>query len=76
MSDNIIHLNKAALKSELKTLVRDSVEKTLNEFLNHEADRLVNAQRYERNQDRKGYHSCHYDRNFTTTSGGVSLHVP
>ncbi len=76
MSDNIIHLNEAALKGELKTLVRDSVEKTLNELLNHEADRLINAQRYERNQDRKGYRSGHYDRNFTTTSGDVTLHVP
>jgi transposase-like protein len=60
----------------LKNLVRNSVEKTLNELLNHEADRLVNAQRYERNTDRKGYRSGHYDRNFTTTSGNVTLHVP
>lgn len=76
MSDNIIHLNEVALKGELKNLVRNSVEKTLNELLNHEADRLVNAQRYERNTDRKGYRSGHYDRNFTTTSGKVTLHVP
>ena len=76
MSDNIIHLNEAALKGELKSLIRNSVEKTLNELLNHEADRLVNAQRYERNTDRKGYRSGHYDRNFTTTSGNVTLHVP
>ena len=76
MSDNIIHLNEAALKGELKNLVRNSVEKTLNELLNQEADRLVNAQRYERNDDRKGYRSGHYDRNFTTTSGNVTLHVP
>lgn len=76
MSDNIIHLNEAALKGELKNLVRNSVEKTLNELLNYEADRLVNAQRYERNTDRKGYRSGHYDRNFTTTSGNVTLHVP
>ena len=76
MSDNIIHLNEAALKGEFKNLVRNSAEKTLNELLNHEADRLVNAQRNERNTDRKGYRSGHYDRNFTTTSGNVTLHVP
>ena len=76
MSDNIIHLNEAALKGELKDLVRNSVEKTLNELLDQEADRLVNAQRYERNTDRKGYRSGHYERNFTTTSGNVTLHVP
>lgn len=76
MSDDIIHLNEAALKGELKNLVRNSVEKTLNELLNQEADRLVNAQRYERNDGRKGYRSGHYERNFTTTSGNVTLHVP
>ena len=76
MSDNIIQLNEAAIKGELKDLVRNSVEETLNELLNHEADELVKAQRYERTADRAGYRSGHYDRNFTTTSGDVTLHVP
>ncbi len=76
MSDNIIQLNEAAIKGELKDLVRNSVEETLNALLDHEADELVNAARYERSGDRKGYRSGHYDRNFTTTSGEVKLHVP
>ena len=76
MSDNIIQLNEAAIKGELKDLVRNSVEETLNALLDHEADELVNAARYERSGDRKGYRSGHYDRNFTTTSGDVKLHVP
>ncbi len=45
-------------------------------FLTREADWLVNAQRYERNEDRKGYRSGHYDKNFTTTSSNVTLRVP
>lgn len=48
MSDNIIQLNEAAIKGELKDLVRNSVEETLNALLDHEADELVNAERYER----------------------------
>jgi transposase-like protein len=76
MSDNIIQLNEAAIKGELKDLVKNSVEETLNALLDHEADELVNAERYERSGDRKGYRSGHYDRNFTTTSGDVTLHVP
>ena len=76
MSDNIIQLNEAAIKGELKDLVRNSVEETLNALLDHEANELVNAERYERSRDRKGYRSGHYDRNFTTTSGDVTLHVP
>ncbi len=76
MSDNIIQLNEAAIKGELKNLVKSSVEETLNALLDHEADELVNAERYERSGDRKGYRSGHYDRNFTTTSGDITLHVP
>ena len=36
----------------------------------------MKADRYERSTDRQGYRSGHYDRNFTTTSGDVTLHVP
>ena len=37
MSDNIIQLNEAAIKGELKDLVKSSVEETLNALLEHEA---------------------------------------
>ncbi|PSL11114.1 mutator family transposase [Fusobacterium naviforme] len=76
MSDNIIQLNEDLIKNNLKDLVRNSVEETLNALLDHEADELVNAGKYERTDDRKGYRSGHYNRNFTTTSGDVTLHVP
>ena len=76
MSDNIIQLNEDLIKNNLKDLVRNSVEETLNALLDHEADELVKADRYERTGDRQGYRSGHYDRNFTTTSGNVTLHVP
>ena len=76
MSDTIVQLNESALKGELKNLVRTSVEETLNALLDHEAEELVNAERYERTRGRNGYRSGHYDRNFTTTSGDVTLHIP
>ena len=76
MSGNIIQLNEDLIKNNLKVLVRDSVEETLNALLDHEANELVNAEKYERSGDRKGDRSGHYDRNFTTTSGDVTLHVP
>ena len=76
MSDNIIQLNEDLIKNNLKDLVRNSVEETLNALLDHDADELVKADRYERTGDRQGYRSGHYDRNFTTTSGDVTLHVP
>lgn len=76
MSDNIIQLNEDLIKDNLRDLVRNSVEETLNALLDHEADELVNVGKYERSDDRKGYRSGHYDRSFTTTSGDVKLHVP
>lgn len=76
MSKNIVQLNEEVIKSELKDLVRGSVEETLNELLEAEADRLTQAARYERNEQRQGYRSGHYDRNLTTTAGNVKLHVP
>ena len=37
MSEKIIHLNEAAIKSESKELVRSSVEETPNDLLDQEA---------------------------------------
>ncbi len=45
-------------------------------LLDHEADELVRADKYQRSAERQGYRSGHYDRNFTTSSGDVTLHVP
>lgn len=48
MSDKIIQLNEDLIKHDLKDLVRNSVEETLNALLDKEADELVNAEKYER----------------------------
>jgi hypothetical protein len=41
---NIIQLNEEAIKNQLSNLVRNTVEETLNDLLDKEADRLANAQ--------------------------------
>ena len=51
------------------------MEETLNELLGKEAESLTQAARYERSEARQGYRSGHYDRNLTTTSGNVTLHM-
>lgn len=76
MSDNIIQVNQDIIHSELKDLVRNSVEEALNAMLDAEADRLVNADRYARDEERQGYRSGHYDRKFTTSAGDVNLRMP
>ena len=73
MSEKIVQLNEEVIKGQLKELVRGSVEETLNELLEAEAEKLTQAGRYERNEQRQGYRSGHYSRNLTTTSGDVTL---
>lgn len=74
--DNIIHLNEQGLKDELKNLVRGTVEETLNKLLDEEADRITNAHRYERTQERLDTRAGHYKRKLLTTSGEVELKIP
>ena len=76
MSNNIVQFNEEIIKGQIKELVRGSVEETLNELLEAEAEKLTQAARYERSEARQGYRSGHYDRNLTTTSGNVTLHMP
>ena len=76
MSEKIVQLNDEVIKGQSKESVCGSVEETLNELLEKEAESLTQAARYERSEARQGYRSGHYDRNLTTTSGDVTLHVP
>lgn len=76
MSNNIIQLNQELIHNELKDLVKNSVEETLNALLDHEAENLVNAQKYERSANRQGYRAGHYNRKLQTTAGNVDLKVP
>ena len=55
MSDKIIQFNEGAIKNELKDLVRNSVEETLNGLLEQEAEQLTQAAKYERTNNRKRY---------------------
>ena len=48
MSEKIVQLNEEVIKGQIKELVRGSVEETLNELLEQEAERLTQAARYER----------------------------
>lgn len=45
MSNNLIQLNEAFIRHDLRDLVRSSVEETLNALLDHEAHELVNAEK-------------------------------
>ena len=76
MPEKIVQLNEEVIKGQIKELVRGSVEETLNELLEAEAEKLTQAARYGRSEERQGYRSGHYSRNLTTASGDVTLKAP
>src|SRR6202040_1903514 len=73
---NVITIDDERIKSHLDRVVRGSVEETLNALLDAEADRLCNAQRYERSEARRDTRAGHYERKLHTEAGEVRLKVP
>ena len=76
MSNEILQLNEQAIRTELKDLVRQSVQEVLNGLLDAEADRLTNARKYERTEGRQDTRAGHYPRKLLTGAGEVELEVP
>ncbi len=72
MSGPIASFDEQAIKDDIRELVRQTVEDTINAQLDEEADLLVNAERYERTAEREAYRAGHYKRSFATTSGASS----
>ena len=76
MPEPIVTLNEESLRSDLRELVRKTVEDTLNGLLEAEADDLVGAGRHGRAAEREAYRAGHYDRGLTTSSGEVTIRMP
>ena len=74
--NNVITIDDERIKSHLDRVVRGTVEETLNALLDAEADRLCNAQRYERSDARRDTRAGHYERGLQTKAGEVRLRVP
>ena len=74
--NNVITIDDERIKSHLERVVRGTVEETLNALLDAEADRLCNAQRYERSAARRDSRAGHYERGLQTKAGEVRLRVP
>lgn len=73
---NVIRIDDERVRDHLGRIVRGTVEETLNAKLEAEADRLCNAERYERTQARRDQRSGSYERKLQTTAGQVTLKVP
>lgn len=74
--NNVVKIDDERIKGHLDRVVRGTVEETLNALLDAEADRLCNAQRYERTEARRDTRAGHYERNLETKAGEVRLKVP
>src|SRR4029079_16085861 len=74
--NNVITIDDERIRNHLDRVVRGSVEETLNALLEAEADRMCNAQRYERTDVRRDTRAGHYESKLQTKAGEVRLKVP
>jgi putative transposase len=74
--EKIIQLNEKVIRNHLGEMVRNTVEETLNGMLDAEADRLCNAEKYQRHEARTDTRAGHYQRQLHTKAGQVTLKVP
>ena len=72
----VIQIDENQIRKHLGELVRGSVEETLNQLLDAEADQFCNAARYERTESRQDTRAGHYQRKLHTKAGEVTLNVP
>ena len=72
----IIQIDEGMIKDHVGKIVKGTVEETLNSLLDADADRLCNAERYERTEGRKDQRAGHYSRKLHTTAGEINIRVP
>jgi putative transposase len=72
----VIKIDEAKIHEHLDTMVRETVEQTINKMLDEEADQLCNAARYEHSDERKDTRAGHYERKLHVKAGVVKLKVP
>src|SRR6266702_4266163 len=72
----VIQIDEGKIQEHLGGVVRSAVEETLNAMLDAEADRLCQAERYERTEARKDTRAGSYERHLHTKAGEVTLKVP
>jgi transposase-like protein len=72
----LLRIDETKIRGHLDEMVRSTVEQTLNDLLDAEAETLCGAKPYERSEARKALRSGHYERELETKAGAVTLKVP
>lgn len=76
MNESLIEINEEKVKDHLGKFVKETVEETLNQLLETEADMICNAQKYEHTPDRLDTRAGHYQRKLQTRAGEITLKMP
>lgn len=76
VSNKIITINEGEVKGYLNTIVKETIEETLNGLLDAEADDLCQASKYERSPERQSTRAGHYTRKLQAAAGELKLRVP
>ena len=69
-------IDEQRVQSHLDGMVRDTVEQTLNQLLEQEAEALCNAKKHQPSPDRQDTRAGHYQRKLQTKAGEVTLNMP
>ena len=75
-NDKIVNINESLVKDHLGEMVRSTVEETMNQILDTEAEQMCNAQKWQRTGARTDSRAGYYQRNFQTKAGSVRLKMP
>jgi transposase-like protein len=76
MPGGVIRVDENLIQSHLDEVVVRTVEQTLNAMLDAEADLLCKASRYEHTEQRASTRAGHYERQYHTKAGEVTLRMP
>ncbi|MDR0535860.1 MAG: transposase, partial [Puniceicoccales bacterium] len=76
MPGGVIRVDEEMIRSHLDTVVVSTVEQTLNALLDAEAALLCKAGRYEHTEQRVTTWAGHYERQYHTKAGEVTLRTP
>lgn len=73
---NTEQLKDSIMNSNMDAVVKSSIVLVLNEFMERERDKHLQAVAYERTPDRQDYRNGYYDRDLVMNIGRITLRVP
>jgi putative transposase len=69
-------LKDSVMNSNIDTVVKSAIVLVLNEFMEKERDNYLQADPYERSDERRDYRNGYYERELTISIGKIKLKIP